>query len=263
MSKIAIIAGSGNLPLRVIDKLQETRVSHVVLSIKDHGPSEYESFSIGEIGRMLSFIKDDGASQVVFCGGVKRPSLLSLKMDSVAKKWFRHLGIRAFLGDDALLKGIRRLLEREGLSVLSPHKILSSLLTPKGLLTNFPPSEIDLKDIARGVFVLNTTSKADVGQAVLIQEGLVIGVEAIEGTRALILRCKSLKVNPKGGVLVKMAKMQQDHDLDLPTIGSTTIEESIECGLSGIAIESHNTQIIDFEETINKANNSKVFIIGI
>ncbi|GHT88795.1 hypothetical protein FACS1894113_2040 [Alphaproteobacteria bacterium] len=260
---VAVVAGGGDLPLKIIEKLKNLKREHVVVSIDGFGPVEYPSFKIGEIGKILDFIRSSNAAEILFCGNVKRPSFLSLKTDSVGKKWIRSLGVRAFLGDDALLKGVKKLLKIEGLSVLSPQSILDTLLTPSGLLTTQKPTELDLKDIARGLFVLNTLSKTDVGQAVVVQEGLILGIEAAEGTSELISRCKALKIAKFGGVLIKMAKINQESAIDMATIGEKTIGEAVNAGLAGIALGANNSQIIDFEKTIKFANDQKLFVIGI
>jgi DUF1009 family protein len=261
---LAVVAGGGNLPLRIIEKLDILRRRFIVLSIAGFGPPGFRKFEMGAIGKMLDYIKESHATQLVFCGDVKRPSFFSLKLDSVGKKWLTSLGIRSFLGDDALLKGIKKLLEREGIKVIGTQSILSTLLTPPGILTSGrKPNDLDLRDIARGVFVLNTLSKADVGQAVIVQEGVVLGIEAIEGTAELIARCKLLKLRERGGVLIKTSKMNQERSVDLPAIGKMTVSSVAACGLNGIALGTNDSQIIDYEETIVAANERDVFIIGI
>ncbi|MDR3031082.1 MAG: UDP-2,3-diacylglucosamine diphosphatase LpxI, partial [Holosporales bacterium] len=223
----------------------------------------HDSFKIGEVGKILGFIKNSKASKVLFCGGIKRPSLLSLKLDSLGQKWLRYLGLRAFLGDDTFLKGIKKLLENEGLTVVSPQSVLETLLTPCGILTKSRPNDIDLQDIARGMFVLNTLSKTDIGQAVIVQEGIVLGLEAAEGTSALIKRCLGLKISKNGGVLIKTSKLNQDKTMDFPTIGKDTIIEAHMAKLSGLAIGAGQSQIIDFEGTVKLADKYELFIIGV
>ncbi len=261
---ISIIAGGGDLPLKIIEKLNNLNINHNVVSLFGFGPEDYPQFKVGEIGKILEFIKSKGTTDVIFCGNIKRPSLFSLNLDSVGRKWLKTLGIKAFLGDNTLLKGIKELLKKEGLNVLSPQSILETLLTPKGILTKNSPSEQDLQDIARGIFVLNTMSKADVGQAVIVQEGIVLGIEAAEGTQCLIERCKDLKLTEKkGGVLVKTSKINQEQAIDLPTIGKDTILQAEYAKLSGIAIGASQSQIIDYNETIKHANEKHIFIIGV
>lgn len=258
MDKIVVIAGYGDLPHAITQKLDELNHSYDVISITDNS-----QFPIGHIGKILNHIKSLNAHKIVFCGAIKRPSFLKMNLDKTGKEWLVKLGYRVFLGDDALLKGVRQLLLKEGLEVISPHDILGTLLTPSGILTNRQPDKAEMFDIARGIFVLNTLSKADVGQAVVIQEGLVIGIEAIEGTKNLILRSKNLKISEIGGILVKTAKIKQDKGIDLPTIGPSTIMECVESKLNGIAVGANSSQIIDYNNTIKLANEHNIFIIGI
>jgi DUF1009 family protein len=263
-STIAVIAGGGELPSRVIQQLGIIRRPHIVISLAGAGPSGYQTFGIGEIGAMLEYIRDHKATDVMFCGAIKRPSIFSLHLDAVGKEWMKALGVRAFLGDDALLKGVRKLLEREGLRVVSPKTVIGTLITPSGVLTKTLPHEADLKDIARGIFVLNTLSKADVGQAVVVQEGIVLGIEAAEGTKCLIERVLDLKVSSqRGGVLVKTSKLNQDQIMDIPTIGKNTVLEADYAKLSGIALGASVSQIIDYEGTVSLADEKGLFVIGI
>lgn len=259
----AVIAGSGSLPERVISRLEELQADFFVVSIEGFGPEKYPQFAIGEVGRILETIKEKKATEIIFCGAVKRPSFRSLKLDSVGKTWLRKLGVRAFLGDDALLKGLRKLLKLEGLEIVSPQEILSTLLTPRGVLTDAKPSESDMRDIARGIFVLNATSKADIGQAVVVQDGIVLAIEAAEGTDSMLERATSLKPSTeKGGVFVKTSKEGQDQALDLPTIGTHTVEMVARSGFAGIALGAKASQIVDFEDTVSLANKKGLFLLG-
>jgi DUF1009 family protein len=219
---------------------------------------------LGEIGRILRYLKSNSVTDIVFCGAIKRPSIFSLQLDSVGMEWLKFLGIRAFLGDDALIKGIKKLLAKEGLNVIGPQSIIGTLVTPAGVLTKTFPNEADIKDIARGIFVLNILSRADVGQAVVVHEGVVLGVEAAEGTKNLIERSLKLKLSSsKGGVLVKTSKTNQDKLIDLPTIGKNTILEAEYAKLSGVALGASVTQIIDYGSTIALADEKGIFIIGV
>ncbi len=258
MGKIAIIAGSGDLPYRIEAQLRSVSAPYEFISI-----TEGSQFQIGQIGKILNYLKNTGVTDVVFCGAVKRPNFFKLKLDNVGRRWIRKLGCRVFLGDDALLKGVKQLLAHENINVISPQSILKSLLTPSGVLTQNKPNKREMEDIARGIFVLNSMAKADVGQAVVVQDGVVLGIEAAEGTKNLIARCKNLKLVRYGGVLVKMAKTGQDTDIDLPTIGDQTILECMDTGLSGIALSAKTSQIIDYERTINLADKYGLFIIGV
>jgi DUF1009 family protein len=260
---IAVVAGSGDLPCAVVNRLDELNFACVPVSISGFGPRHFRSFELGEISATLDYLRSKNVTDIIFCGGVRRPSLLSLKLDKVGKRWLASLGIRAFLGDDALLRGIKRLLAKEGFRVLSPQSILNTLLTPQGVLTDKRPSQSDLRDIARGIFVLGVMSRADIGQSVVVQDGIVLGVEAIEGTDRLISRCSLLRGAEVGGVIIKMSKIGQDDSMDVPTIGPRTVSVAAESSFFGIAVGASKSQIIDYESTISLANQRKLFIIGV
>jgi DUF1009 family protein len=108
--------------------------------------------------------------------------------------------------------------------------------------------------------VLKKMGSLDIGQGVIIEHGVVLAVEAAEGTDAMILRVKDLKKNPKGGVLVKLPKSDQSRSVDLPTIGPQTIKNAEAAGLSGIAIEAQGTLVVDREQVIALADKAGIFL---
>jgi hypothetical protein len=125
------------------------------------------------------------------------------------------------------------------------------------------PDDQAQQDIARGLSVVKALGEADVGQAVIVQQGIVLGVEASEGTDALIARCAALKREGPGGVLVKLAKPQQDDRFDLPTIGPETIAAAAKTGLSGIAIEAGRSLVIDRDKVRQLADEAGIFVVGL
>jgi len=118
-------------------------------------------------------------------------------------------------------------------------------------------------DIARGAEILNDMAALDIGQAIIVQEGLVLGVEAIEGTNALIERCGALKRKGRKGVLVKLCKAQQDTSLDLPTIGVKTIQAIHQSGFGGVAVHAGKSLMSDKEALVSLANAHNLYIVGI
>ena len=195
-------------------------------------------------------------------GRVRRPSLFELKPDWFALKAVTKIGI-SMVGDDTLLTGIGKVMEEEiGVRVIGAQDIFADLLTPEGQLGRIAADADAEKDIQRGLVVAKTLGTVDVGQSVVVQQGLVLGVEAIEGTDALIARCASLKREGLGGVLVKTAKPQQDNRYDLPTIGPDTIAAAIKAGLRGIVIEAGRSFLVEREKTIAMADEANIFILG-
>ncbi len=262
---IALIAGKGTLPRQIVQACPSPPL-HIIgfegqtpVDLYDH----ITLFPLGNIGKILAYLHHHHIKQIIFAGALERPSLSTLQLDKTGIQWLTKLGWRALKGDNDLLAGILTLLEQEGFEILKPSDFLNTLLAPAGCLTTAQPTAEDLADIQRGKVILEALAPYDVGQAIIIQQGLVLGIEAIEGTARLIERCGLLKRAGVGGVLVKMAKSDQDHRIDLPTIGPQTIDQLKVAGLVGVAIEAGTTQILDKPAVINKANDLGLFIIGI
>jgi len=265
---IALLAGKGDLPRLLIEIFQSQKRPFVVLAFKgqtDEGlvkniPHIWLHF--GEAGKALHYLKEHKIQEIVMAGAISRPTLSEIRPDWEGVKWLAKIGTKA-LGDDGLLKLVIRILEEKGYRIVGPDDILETLLIPEGLLTEQPPDEQAWRDIGRGVEVLSALSSADVGQAVVVQEGLILGVEAIEGTDALIDRAGSLQRPGLGGILVKIAKRQQDKRADLPTIGPETIRKAAKAGLRGISVEAHRTLLLNQEEVLKLTEESGLFLLGL
>lgn len=153
--------------------------------------------------------------------------------------------------------------EEEGFRVVGADDILSGLTAREGVMGAVVPDEAAERDIARGVDVLQAMGAADVGQAVVVQDGIVLGVEAVEGTDALIARCGGLRREGPGGVLVKLGKPEQERRADLPTIGPETVARVREAGLRGIAVEAGATIMLSPSRVIAAADEAGIFLVGL
>jgi hypothetical protein len=217
---------------------------------------------LGVIQEALDALHGAGVVDVVLAGGVKRPSLTALKPDVKGAAMLARIGLRAF-GDDSVLRALKSELEREGFRVVGPDSILNSLLAVSGPFGAHRPDAIAQSDIARGIAVARALGSVDVGQAVVVQQGIVLGVEAVEGTDALLQRVLQLKREGPGGVLVKIAKPAQDRAMDLPTIGPETVRRAQAAGLVGIAVEAGGTLILDRDELVRLADAAGLFVLGL
>lgn len=268
-SRFGIIAGTGALPALVLQESLKRELQPVVLCFKnnptllDLSDFPYLETTLGKIGQILEFLKNKKVEYLIFAGSVPRPSLSTLSFDATGVKWMQKLGLKAFGGDDTLLTGICELLAQEGFKIIGTKDYLPNLVLKEGLYTYAKPSENNLLDIERGNSILESLSTSDIGQSCIVQEGIVLGIEAIEGTAELINRCVSLKRISKGGTLVKLAKKGQSQLVDLPTIGIDTIESLHNGNYAGIAISANTTQILQFEEVIKLCNQYKLFLQAI
>ncbi len=269
MQKLGIVAGSGSLPSALIAECQKQGRPFCVVALKGHANPDLMPAGIpvkwirlGAVGCGFNEMKKQGVEQIVLIGGVRRPSLKELCPDFRGLKFFAKIGLKA-LGDDGLLRAVIGEIEADGFKVVGIDDIMPSLLAPKGVLGKTTPTESDKADIKRGFEVAKLLGQADVGQAVIVQQGLVLAVEGIEGTAQLIQRSAPLKRTDDGGVLVKVSKPQQERRVDLPTIGPNTVKDIKQAGFKGIAVEAHSVLIAECEQTIELADKLGIFIVGV
>ncbi len=196
-------------------------------------------------------------------GPVRRPSLLDLRPDAEGAKLLARIGRAAFAGDDGLLAAVIRVLTEEGFRVIGAQEIIREGLAPAGVLTRVQPDAQAMTDINRGVQVARLLGSADVGQGCVVQQGLVLAVEAIEGTDAMLVRAGALRRDGVGGVLVKLVKPGQDRRADLPTIGPDTVRNAAAAGLRGVAFEANATILADREACLAAAETAGLFLLGL
>lgn len=268
MSRLGIIAGGGSLPRKLIETCRRNGRDVFVLGFKGqtdesimrgvtHGWSR-----LGATDEAVRMLKDNGVDTLVMAGAIRRPALADLRPDWRTIQVFARLGARA-LGDDALLRAVAAEIEKDGFTIVGAHDIDPSLITPEGLLTKTKPTMEHQADIDAGVKAAKTLGLLDIGQAVIIQQGIVLGVEAVEGTDALIERCKTLRRKGRGGVLIKCCKPQQDRRMDLPAIGQRTVRNCFEAGIEGIAVEAGASIILDRDDTAYAADKLGMFLAGV
>lgn len=268
MARLGIIAGGGTLPLRLVEACRQRGEDVFVLAFKGQTKPEtlkdvpHSWVVLGQTDAAIKALKENSVDRVVMAGGIRRPSFFELKPDVRTIKVFARLGT-AGLGDDALLRAVRMEFEKDGIRVIGAHEVDESLLTPSGVLTETTPDQQAQTDIDYGIRVTQTLGELDVGQAAVVQQGIVLGVEAVEGTDALLQRCKGLRRKGIGGVLVKTKKPQQDKNLDLPAIGPRTVRKVYEAGLRGIAVQSENSLVLERDEVIRMANKLGLFVTGV
>ena len=267
--KLGIIAGGGSIPKMLIKECLEKKIDFSVMAIEGNAEKDlfencdisHKWIRIGQAGSGFKFFKDENVDDVVMIGTIKRPSVFDIVPDLRTTAFFAKIGAKA-LGDDGLLRAVVDEIEKDGMKVKGIHEVMPSLLIKEGVLTKKKPSKEHLIDIKRGVEAAFELGKLDIGQAVVVQHGLVLGVEGIEGTDELIRRCKDYRRKGGGGVLVKLRKPQQDMRIDLPTIGPRSVERAHESGLEGIVVHAGNGLIVDEKETIALADKYKMFIVG-
>jgi DUF1009 family protein len=267
IKKLAIIAGAGYLPKHVCEACKEQRIPYVVIGLENETTFELfkdekiHSFKIYNISKIIEFMKSEEVNYITFAGKVRRAHISRLLLDFKGAILFAKV-IRNGLNDSAILKTVLDFIEKEGFKIIAPEKVAHNIILTKGLITKSKPDQIAEKDIKQGIKILRGIASFDVGQALVIQNGLVLGVEAAEGTDDLIKRCGEIRQEGEGPILIKIIKPEQDKRVDMPCIGPETIMNAQKFGIRGIAAESGSTLVLDQVSTVKLANRFGIFIYG-
>lgn len=264
--KLGIVAGGGVLPACLARRAARQGREVFVLALENHAAGEalggfpHAWVRLGAAGRALALLREAEVEEVVLAGSVRRPSLAELRPDARAAALLARGALRR--GDDGLLRTVIEALEGEGFRVLGAQDLAGGLLAPGGSLGRHRPGAEARADIARGVEVLAALGRVDIGQAVAVQAGVVLAVEAAEGTDALIARAAGLGRRGPGPVLVKMAKPGQENRADLPAIGPATLRALAGGGFAGVAVEAGGCLLLERDEIVRLADRAELFVEG-
>jgi DUF1009 family protein len=274
-SPVGLIAAGGVMPFAVADSLAARGINPVIFALKGIcDAAQVERFrhhwiSIGQLGRLSSLLRAENCRDLVFIGALVRPALSEIRLDWKTVRAMASV-LKAFRGgDDHLLSSVGRILEQDGFRMVGIRDVAPDLLMPEGCLTRAAPDENAEADIARGREVLEALSRFDIGQAAIVIDGHVVGVEDIEGTDGLLARVARLRAEGRirakagRGVLVKAPKSGQDLRFDLPTMGPRTIEGAAAGQLAGIAIVAGHTIVVEPQAMIEAADAAGLFVTGL
>ncbi len=271
--KLGLIAGGGALPVSVAARCEaEGRPVFVVrlAGFADPHLARYPGVEAGmaEIGRVLSALKKAGCEAVTFAGTVNRPDFKSLKPDFRGATLLPGIIAAASKGDDALLRKILSVFEAEGYAIEGADDILGGETLPGGALGRIEPTPEQLADLRKALHVAEKAGELDIGQGAVVCEGLVLAVEAQEGTDAMLARVAGLPADLRGspadrkGVLAKAPKPIQDLRVDMPVIGARTVEMAAAAGLAGVGGIAGKLILIDRAEIAEAADRLGLFVWG-
>ena len=266
-SPLGIIAGLGDLPVNIAQEMHRTGRSVYIVRLADFDEPRLAEFpgevvGMGEIGKQLRLLKKAGCVDVVFAGAVKRPDFAKLKFDMRGARLLPKIISGARKGDDALLRVMVDAFESDGLKVVGADEIIGNLTSKIGLIAGHKPSENNIADMRHAALIATQIGALDIGQGCVVKDGLVLAVEAQEGTDEMLRRVAGLPSEIRGGVLVKRPKPMQERRVDLPTIGVSTLELAIKAGLDGVGVEAEGALIIDKPAITTLANELGLFIYG-
>jgi hypothetical protein len=273
LRKLGLIAGGGGLPLALADHCQRTGRPYFVIRLKGFAEPPLESHpgeeaGLAEIGRIVRIAKAAGCEALCFAGIVQRPDFAALKPDVRGLTWLPGAVLAARKGDDTLLRFLMSGFEREGFAIEGAHEVMGELVLPLGPLGAHAPSEAHGGDMAKAIETARAVGALDIGQGAVVCDGLVLAVEAQEGTDAMLRRVAELPATLRGapdrrrGVLAKLPKPIQEERVDLPTIGVATVERTAQAGLAGVVGVAGKMLVLDREAVVAAADAAGLFIVG-
>ena len=253
LPKLAIIAGGGDLPGKLINHLINTKQDFYVIGIIGHVRTDllenvsHSLIRIGQAGLGISILKREKIKNIVMIGNVKLPSFLELRPDLRTFFFFLRVIIKSafkFIGDNKILSNAASELEKEGFKIVGIDELLTDIIAPVGILGSVPMNKKLAVDVRIGIGAALELGRLDKGQAVIVKSGKIIMREDRRGTAELINRVKMLS-DSNNAILIKLKKPGQDTRLDLPTIGIETVKQASEAKFAGIVIQGGATIIVN------------------
>ena len=264
--KFGLIAGNGKFPFLVVEGAKKQGASLAVVAIKEETDERIEEIAekiiwvgIGQLGKMISFFKQEGVEQAIMAGQVRHIQIFSGALPDL--RMLRMLWNLPQRNTDALIGGVADEMRREGIELIDSTYFIQDKLAKEGVLTKRKPDETERGNVEYGLRIANEIARLDLGQTIVVRARACIAIEAMEGTDAVIKRAGELA---KGKLtVVKVAKPNQDMRFDVPVVGVPTIEEMIKAGATCLCLTARKTLIFDEEEMLGLANRRKISIIAV
>jgi DUF1009 family protein len=278
--KLGLIAGNGRFPFLLLDAARAQGLSVVVAAIREETDAEIDRraaedsgitvhwLSLGELSRLIETFHKEGVTKAVMAGQVKHKQIFSsIRPDWRLAKLLLNLRSR---NTDMLLGAVAKVLEDEGIELMSSTAFLEPLLAEEGVLTERAPDEDERRNIEYGLSVARAVAGFDIGQTVVVAAQACVAVEAMEGTDAAVERAGRLMETLEEDAstlerrltVVKVAKPNQDMRFDVPVIGVTTIEAMIRAGASCLSVEAGRTLLFDREALLKRADEAGIAIVA-
>jgi DUF1009 family protein len=271
---LGIVAGGGELPLAIAESARESGREVFVLALLGAADGWVNSYphewaSLGEVNKVIKALRAHDCGEVLLAGKLARPNFSNLKLDAKGVLAAPRVIAAARKGDDALLRAVVDIFEREGFHVVGAAEAAPGLLALQGQMGRIAPSQESEGDIATAFKIARAVGTLDIGQAAVVCDGLALAVEAAEGTDAMVARVANLPEHLRGtpakrrGVLAKAPKPIQDGKTDLPVIGVQTVQSAAAVGLAGIAVEAGGALVLGKRAVIEEADRLGLFLVGV
>jgi hypothetical protein len=265
--RYGLIAGNGRFPLLALESARRLGHDVTVIAIEEEASRDVEALaprchwlSLGQLGKLIDILKQEGITEVVMAGQVKHAKIFS----SIRPDWrlAKLLASLPWKNTDGLIGGVVKILEDEGIHLRDSTALLKPMLATSGAMTRRRPSKLETAEFEYGRRVADALSGFDVGQSVVVCERACVALEAMEGTDAMLRRAAAL-VNGRPLTLVKAARRREHLLFVVPVVGLETIPVMRETGTTALAVEAGRTLMLDREKMMEAANDADIAITGL
>ena len=257
---IGLFLGDTDFSQIVLSKIKKLKKKYFIIDFSKNSKFKKNMYShrisIGKFGKILNLIKEKKSKKVLFAGKIAKPEFSSLRLDFKGFYYMPSVIKAAKKGDAAIIKAIIKILNVEGIKVISSISFNPELALKAGNYSKLKPNREDLVSIKKGIKYFNKLNELDHVQALIVNDGKIVAKEGREGTRKMLIKLKK----KTHGILIKFPKKKQDLRMDLPTIGLQTIKDCKKYGLKGIVLKSKKNIILDKAKCIQFANKNRIFI---
>ena len=257
---IGLFLGDADFSEIVLSKIKKRKIKYFIIDFSKKNKFKKDKhsvrISIGKFGTIINLIKQKKCKKVLFAGKIAKPNFSSLRLDLKGIYYIPSVLKAAKIGDAAIIKSIIRILNNEGIKVISSTFFNPELSLKKGNYSKSKPNKIDLVSIKKGRVFFNKTKSLDHVQALVVKDDKILAKEEKEGTKKMLSKLKK----KSDGILIKLPKKRQDLRIDLPTIGLQTFKDIKKYGLRGLVLQSKKNIFLDKDACIKFANKNKIFI---
>ena len=257
---IGLFLGDTVFPEIVLNKIIQLKKKHFIVDFSKNSKFKKNNYSyrisIGKFGKILNLIKKKKSKKVLFAGKISKPKFSSLRLDLKGIYYMPSVIKASKKGDAAIIKAIVKILNNEGIKVISSIRFNPELALKSGNYTKLKPNNKDLLSINTGIKYFMKSNNLDHVQALIVKDGKIIAKEGREGTKNMLSKLKKKTQS----ILIKFPKKKQDLRVDLPTIGVQTLKDCKKYGVKGIILRSKKNIILDKDKCINFADKNRIFI---
>ena len=260
---IGLFLGDTDFSDAVLQKIKKLNKKYFIIDFSKNNKFKKDinshRISIGKFGKIINLIKEKKSKKVLFAGKIAKPKFSTLRLDLKGIYYMPGVIKASKLGDAAIIKSIIKILDKEGIKVISSIFFNPELAVNVGTYTKLKPSTEDIKSIKKGIKYFTGLNELDHVQAIIVKDSKILAVEGRQGTKVMLSKIKK----KADGILIKLPKKKQDLRMDLPTIGLKTLKDCKKYGLKGIVLKSKKNIFLDRNKCVSFANRNKIFIKAI